>query len=50
MKKMYNKPDLRTEQFDVRDVITASDPEDWVDEVGDLLEQAVNMVNSALGH
>jgi hypothetical protein len=49
MKKTYEKPELRTEQFDVEDVITvsgASPLQNMLHTVGDLMEQMVDMFNS----
>ena len=48
MKKTYEKPELRTEPFDVEDVITASSPDNskFLQTVGDLMENMLDMFNS----
>ena len=50
MKKTYEKPALRTEPFDVGDVITLSEPgnpvQNLLNTVGNFMENMVDMFNS----
>jgi len=49
MKKTYEKPVLTTEQFDVEDIITASSAnpiQNVLDQVGDFMENMIDMFNS----
>ena len=50
MKKTYEKPELNVEQFDVEDVITASSPnnpiQNVLDQVGDFMENMIDMFNN----
>ena len=47
MKKTYEKPELRTEQFDVDDVITASGS--FLQMVGGQFEQLIGNIAEMLG-
>ncbi|MBR5618203.1 MAG: hypothetical protein IKW76_00550 [Clostridia bacterium] len=49
MKKTYEKPELHTEQFDVEDVITVSSAnpiQKVLDQVGDFMENMIDMFNN----
>ncbi len=47
MKKTYEKPELRTEQFDVEDVITASGG--FLQTVADQFENLIDNLSDMLG-